>query len=92
MTTATAELPSGPALRLPLLLTAIAVTAANFMNVLDLTIAVVAVPSISGTIGASPSQGAWILTSYSICLAVVLPLSPWVCKRFGEVRTFAFRC
>lgn len=90
MTTATAELPSGPALGLPLLLTAIAVTAANFMNVLDLTIAVVAVPSISGTIGASPSQGAWILTSYSICLAVVLPLSPWVCKRFGEVRTFTF--
>ena len=90
MTTASAELPSGAATRLPLLLTAMAITAANFMNVLDLTIAVVAVPSISGTIGASPSQGAWILTSYSICLAVVLPLSPWVCKRFGEVRTFVF--
>lgn len=77
-----------PVTRLPLLLTAIAITAANFMNVLDLTIAVVAVPSISGTIGASPSQGAWILTSYSICLAVVLPLNAWVCKRYGEVRVF----
>ena len=78
-----------PVTRLPLLLTAVAITAANFMNVLDLTIAVVAVPSISGTIGASPSQGAWILTSYSICLAVVLPLNAWVCKRYGEVRVFA---
>ncbi|MGK2915697.1 MAG: DHA2 family efflux MFS transporter permease subunit [Porticoccaceae bacterium] len=77
-----------PTTKLPLLLTAIAITAANFMNVLDLTIAVVAVPSISGTLGASPSQGAWILTSYSICLAVILPLSAWVCKRYGEVRTF----
>lgn len=77
-----------PVTRLPLLLTALAITAANFMNVLDLTIAVVAVPSISGTLGASPSQGTWILTTYSVCLAIVLPLSPWVCKRYGEVRTF----
>ena len=74
--------------RLPLMLTAFAITAANFMNVLDLTIAVVAVPSISGSLGASPSQGTWVLTTYSICLAIVLPLSPWVCKRYGEVRTF----
>lgn len=58
------------------------------MNVLDLTIAVVAVPSISGSLGASPSQGTWVLTTYSICLAIVLPLSPWVCKRYGEVHTF----
>ena len=70
--------PAMPVTRLPLMLTAIAITAANFMNVLDLTIAVVAVPSIPGTLGASPSQGAWILTSYSICLAVVLPLNAWV--------------
>lgn len=77
-----------PKPRLPLLLTAFAITAANFMNVLDLTIAVVAVPSISGTLGASPSQGTWVLTTYSVCLAIVLPLSPWVCKRYGEVRTF----
>lgn len=88
-TAATIPAASPAATRLPLLLTAIAITAANFMNVLDLTIAVVAVPSISGTLGASPSQGAWILTSYSICLAIILPLSAWICKRYGEVRTFA---
>lgn len=83
-------LATSPATRLPLMLTAFAITAANFMNVLDLTIAVVAVPSIAGTLGASPSQGTWVLTIYSVCLAVVLPLSPWVCKRYGEVRTFTF--
>jgi len=52
MTAATAAAPlATPAQvpRLPLMITAFAITAANFMNVLDLTIAVVAVPSISGT-------------------------------------------
>ncbi len=88
VTATTSLTPSGPIPRLPLMITAFAITAANFMNVLDLTIAVVAVPSISGTLGASPSQGTWILTIYSVCLAIVLPLTPWVCKRYGEVRTF----
>jgi DHA2 family multidrug resistance protein len=74
--------------RLPLLLTAIAITAANFMNVLDTTIAVVSLPAISGSLGATPSQGAWVLTSYSVCLAVILPLSPWISRRYGEIRTF----
>ncbi len=80
--------PTTPATRLPLIITALAITAANFMNALDMTIAVVALPSISGTLGASPSQGAWVLTTYTVCLAIVLPLSPWMCKRFGEVHTF----
>ena len=88
--TAVPASPAMPTPRLPLLLTALAITAANFMNVLDLTIAVVAVPSIAGSLGASPSQGTWVLTTYSICLAIVLPLSPWVCKRYGEVHTFTF--
>lgn len=74
--------------RLPLLLTAVAITAANFMNVLDTTIAVVSLPAISGSLGATPSQGAWVLTSYSVCLAVILPLSPWISRRYGEIRTF----
>ena len=74
--------------RLPLLLTAIAITSANFMNVLDTTIAVVSLPAMSGSLGATPSQGTWILTSYTVCLAVILPLSPWISKRYGEIRTF----
>ena len=74
--------------RLPLLLTAIAITAANFMNVLDTTIAVVSLPAISGSLGATPSQGAWVLTSYTVCLAIILPMSPWISRRYGEIRTF----
>ena len=65
-----------------------AVLLASFMNVLDTTIAIVALPSISGSLAATPSQGSWVLTIYSVCLAVVLPLSGWVSKRFGQIRAF----
>lgn len=65
-----------------------AVLLASFMNVLDTTIAVVALPSIAGGLAATPSQGSWVLTIYSVCLAVVLPLSGWVSKRFGQIRAF----
>lgn len=74
--------------RLPLMLTAIAISTANFMNILDTTIAVVSLPAISGSLGATPSQGAWVLTSYAVCLAIMLPLSGSVCKRYGEIKTF----
>jgi DHA2 family multidrug resistance protein len=77
-----------PKTRLPLMLTAIAIATANFMNILDTTIAVVSLPAISGSLGATPSQGAWVLTSYAVCLAIMLPLSGSVCKRYGEIKTF----
>lgn len=73
---------------LPLVLGTLAVTSASFMNTLDTTIAVVAVPNIAGSLAATPSQGSWIITSYAVCLAVILPLSGWITRRFGEVRTF----
>ena len=53
------------------MVTAFAITAVNFMNVLDLTIAVVVAPLIAGNLGASPSQGTWILTIYRVWLATV---------------------
>ncbi len=73
---------------LPLVIATLAVALASFMNVLDTTIAIVALPTISGNLGATPSQGTWIITSYSVCLAVVLPLSGWITRRFGDVHTF----
>ena len=73
---------------LPLIIATLAVALASFMNVLDTTIAIVALPTISGNLGATPSQGTWIITSYSVCLAVVLPLSGWITRRFGDVHTF----
>lgn len=70
-------------------LATLAVLLAAFMNVLDSTIAVVALPSIAGALSATPSQGSWVLTTYSVSLAVVLPLAGWIAKRFGQVRAFS---
>ena len=77
-----------PSTRLPLMLTAVAIASANFMNVLDTTIAVVSLPAISGSMGATPSQGAWILTAYAVCMAIMLPMNGLICKRYGEIKTF----
>ena len=85
----TALVETPPALRgFALLVATVAIVSANFMNVLDTTIATVAVPSISGGLAATPAQGTWIVTSYAASLAVVLPLSGWITRRFGEVRVF----
>jgi len=61
---------------------------AAFMQVLDTTIANVAVPTIAGNLGASTSQGTWVITSYAITSAIFLPISGWLARRFGEVRVF----
>lgn len=66
----------------------LAVAVAAFMNVLDTTIAVVALPTIAGNLAATPSQASWVVTSYGVCLAVVLPLSGWISRRYGLVHTF----
>ncbi len=61
---------------------------AAFMQVLDSTIANVAIPTIAGNLGASSSQGTWVVTSFGVANAVALPLTGWLAKRFGEVRLF----
>ncbi|PZN94318.1 MAG: MFS transporter [Alphaproteobacteria bacterium] len=63
---------------------------ANFMVVLDTTIANVSVPSISGALAVSPSQGTWVITSYSVAEAITVPLTGWLAMRFGTVRVFCF--
>jgi len=75
---------------LPLVLATLGVSLAAFMNVLDSTIAVVALPAISGSLSATPSQGSWVLTIYGVCLAASLPLAGWVGARFGQVRAFVW--
>lgn len=60
----------------------------TFMTVLDTTIANVAVPTISGNVGASPSQGTWVITFFGVANAVSIPLTGWLAKRFGEVKLF----
>ncbi len=61
---------------------------ANFMVVLDLTIANVSVPHIAGNLGISPSQGTWVITSYAVAEAICVPLTGWLANRFGAVRVF----
>ncbi len=73
---------------LALVLATAAIASASFMNTLDTTIAVVSLPTIAGNLSATPSQGSWVITSYAVCLAVILPLSGWITRRFGQVNTF----
>jgi MFS transporter, DHA2 family, multidrug resistance protein len=70
-------------------LAAIVLASANFIAVLDMTIANVSVPSISGSLGISSSQGTWVITSYSVAEAIIVPLTGWLAGRFGAVRVFA---
>lgn len=61
---------------------------ANFMVVLDTTIANVSVPTIAGGLAVSPSEGTWTITSYGVAEAITVPLTGWLAARFGAVRTF----
>jgi DHA2 family multidrug resistance protein len=70
-------------------LAAIVLACANFIAVLDMTIANVSVPSIAGSLGISSSQGTWVITSYAVAEAIVVPLTGWLAARFGAVRVFA---
>ncbi|MER2527279.1 MAG: DHA2 family efflux MFS transporter permease subunit [Candidatus Competibacter denitrificans] len=60
----------------------------SFMNILDLTITNVSVPSIAGDLGVSFTQGTWAITSYAVAEAIMLPLTGWLAQRFGAVRLF----
>jgi DHA2 family multidrug resistance protein len=60
----------------------------NFVVVLDTTITNVSVPNIAGGLAVSPSQGTWVITSYAVAEAIMVPLSGWLAQRFGAVRLF----
>ena len=67
---------------------AITVTLATFMEVLDTSIANVALPYISGGLAVGRSQATWVLTSYLVANAIVLPLSGWLMGLFGRKRFY----
>jgi DHA2 family multidrug resistance protein len=70
---------------------AVSVMLATFMEVLDTAIASVALPYIAGSLAASTSEATWVLTSYLIANAVILPASNWFGLRFGRKR-FLIAC
>jgi MFS transporter, DHA2 family, multidrug resistance protein len=69
-------------------LAALMIAAANFMAVLNMTVANVSVPSIAGALGAATSQGTWVITSFAVGEAITVPLTGWLAARFGAVRLF----
>jgi DHA2 family multidrug resistance protein len=64
---------------------------ATFMEVLDTSIATVALPHIAGSVSATNDEATWVLTSYLVSNAVVLPASSWFGLRFGRKR-FLITC
>ncbi|KLN95738.1 DHA2 family efflux MFS transporter permease subunit [Moellerella wisconsensis] len=66
----------------------IALSLATFMQVLDSTIANVAIPTIAGDLGVSVTQGTWVITSFGVSNAISIAISGYLAKRFGEVRVF----
>jgi MFS transporter, DHA2 family, multidrug resistance protein len=69
-------------------LIALVVTLASFMEVLDTSIANVALPHIAGNLSASEDEATWVLTSYLVSNAIVLPLSGWLSLLMGRKRFY----
>jgi MFS transporter, DHA2 family, multidrug resistance protein len=70
---------------------AIAVMLATFMVILDTSIAVVALPYIAGNLGATQDESTWVLTSYLVANAIILPASTWFSGFFGR-KKFLIAC
>jgi DHA2 family multidrug resistance protein len=69
-------------------LIALTVTMATFMEVLDTSIANVALPHMAGSLSVSQDESTWVLTSYLVSNAIVLPISGWLATRFGRKRFY----
>ena len=67
---------------------ALTVTLATFMEVLDTTIVNVALPHIAGGLAATQEEATWVLTSYLVSNAIVLPVSGWLALRVGRKRFY----
>src|ERR1700685_2403424 len=67
---------------------AASVSLAAFMEVLDTSIANVALPHIAGNMGASNEESTWVLTSYLVSNAIVLPITGWLTSLLGRKRFF----
>src|SRR5271165_3130422 len=67
---------------------ALTVTLATFMEVLDTSIANVALPHIAGSLSASQEESTWVLTSYLVLNAIILPMSAWLASVFGRKRFY----
>ncbi|MGH7989177.1 MAG: DHA2 family efflux MFS transporter permease subunit [Limisphaerales bacterium] len=67
---------------------ALGVMLATFMQVLDTSIATVALPHIAGSLSTTTNQATWVLTSYMVANAIILPMTGWLGNSFGRKRVF----
>ncbi|OYV54135.1 MAG: EmrB/QacA family drug resistance transporter, partial [Legionella sp. 21-45-4] len=91
MSEASISLPSAnlpPLQGMQLVFATFAVALATFMIVLDSSIANVAIPTISGNLGVSTTEGTWVITLFAAANAVSIPLTGWLTQRFGQIRLF----
>lgn len=85
-----ADAPAQPFRPPNMALATIGIALAMFMQVLDITIANVSLPTISGNLGASANQAVWVITSFAVSNAIALPLTGFLTRRFGERRLFVW--
>ncbi|MFL9895410.1 DHA2 family efflux MFS transporter permease subunit [Paraburkholderia sp. RL17-381-BIF-C] len=71
-----------------LALATLAVALATFMNVLDSSIANVAIPTIAGNLGVSVDEGTWVITLFAAANAISIPLTGWLTRRVGQIKLF----
>jgi DHA2 family multidrug resistance protein len=80
--------PPAPLKGAALVMLTFAAALSTFMEILDITIANVSIPTIAGSLGVSTSQGTWIISAYSVAAAIAVPLTGWLARRVGEVKLF----
>src|SRR5438045_5606062 len=67
-------------------LIAVAVMSSTFMEVLDTTVVNVSLPHIAGDLSATTDEATWVLTSYLVANAIILPMTGWLANYFGRKR------
>src|SRR5213594_2456192 len=67
---------------------ALTVTLATFMELLDTSISNVSLPHVAGGLGTSYDESTWVLTSYLVANAIILPMSAWLSRVFGRKRYY----
>ncbi|MGH8111168.1 MAG: DHA2 family efflux MFS transporter permease subunit [Rhodanobacteraceae bacterium] len=69
-------------------LATIGLSLGTFMQVLDMSIANVSLPTIAGNLAVSQDESTWVITSFTVCQAITLPMTGFLSRRFGEVKVF----
>src|SRR6202140_3445745 len=87
MATDAIALPAAPAIpEVNPWIIAISVMLSTFMEVLDTTVVNVSLPHIAGNLSATTDEATWVLTSYLVANAIILPMTGWLASKFGRKR------